>query len=111
MDPLEPEYKVPSHQTIMQRINKMYGEVKGVVEKGMNDVNDVALTTDAWTSLATESYVTVTVHYITKEVLTSCHPPEGPAYVTAYENDKTHKNEETTTVDIFVRSLFLLHSV
>ena len=69
MDFLEPEYKVPSHQTIMQRINKMYGEVKGVVEKGLNDVSDVAITTDAWTSLATESYVTVTVHYITKEWL------------------------------------------
>ena len=64
---LEPEYKVPSHQTIMQRINKMYGEVKGAVEKALDDVSDVAITTDAWTSLSTESYITVTVHYITKE--------------------------------------------
>ena len=45
----------------------MYGEVKGVVEKGLNDVSDVAIRTDAWTSLATESYVTVMDHYITKE--------------------------------------------
>ena len=67
IDFLEPEYKVPSHQTIMRRISKRYREVKGVVEKGLNDVSDVAITTDAWTSLATESYVTVTVHYITKE--------------------------------------------
>ena len=67
MDFLEPEHKVPSHQTIMRRINKTYGEVKRIVEKGLNDVSDVAITTDAWTSLATESYVTVTVHYITKE--------------------------------------------
>ena len=67
MEFLEPEYKALSHQTIMRRINKMYGEVKGVVEKGLNNVNDVAITTDGWTSLATESYVTVTVHYITKE--------------------------------------------
>ena len=66
MDFLVPEHKVHSHQTIMRRINKMYGEVKGVVEKGLNDVSDVAITTDAWTSLATESYVTVTVHYTTK---------------------------------------------
>eukprot|EP00112_Aurelia_sp_Birch-Aquarium-sp1_P012684 Seg2671.1 transcript_id=Seg2671.1/GoldUCD/mRNA.D3Y31 product="Zinc finger BED domain-containing protein 4" protein_id=Seg2671.1/GoldUCD/D3Y31 len=67
IDFLEPEYKVPSHQTIMQQINKMYGEVKGIVEEGLSDVSDVAITTDAWTSLATESYVTVTVNYITKE--------------------------------------------
>ena len=51
----------------MRRINKMYGEVKGVVEKGLNDVSDVDITTDAWTFLATASYVTVTVQYITKE--------------------------------------------
>ena len=31
MDFLEPGYKVPSHQTIMRRINKMYGEVKAVI--------------------------------------------------------------------------------
>ena len=30
MDFLEPEYKVPFHQTAMQRINKMYGEVENL---------------------------------------------------------------------------------
>ena len=53
MDFLEPKYKVPSHQTSMRRINKMYGEVKSKILEELNDVTDVAITTDAWTSLAT----------------------------------------------------------
>ena len=44
MDFLEPEYKLPSHQTIMRRINKMYGEVKEVVEKELDGIIDVAIT-------------------------------------------------------------------
>ena len=51
----------------MRRINKMHGEVKEVVEKELDGMTDVAITTDALTSLATESYVTVTCHFITKE--------------------------------------------
>ena len=66
MDFLEPEYKVPSHQTAMQRINKIYGEVKSKILEELIDVTDVAITTDALTSLASESYVTVKIHYITK---------------------------------------------
>ena len=60
---LEPEYKVPSHQTITRRVSKMYGEVKEEMEKTLDEISDVAITTDAWTSLATESYVTVTFHF------------------------------------------------
>ena len=51
----------------MRRINKIYGEVKAAIIEDLNNVNDVAITADAWTSLATESYVTVTIHYITKD--------------------------------------------
>ena len=60
---LEPEYKVPSHQTITRRMSKMYEEVKEEMEKTLDEISDVAITTDAWTSLATESYVTVTFHF------------------------------------------------
>ena len=67
MEFLEPEYKLPSHQTIMRRVNKMYGEIKRAVMDDLVDVKDVAITTDAWTSLANESYITVTIHYINKD--------------------------------------------
>ena len=44
-------------------MSKMYGEVKEEMEKTLDEISDVAITTDAWTSLATESYVTVTFHF------------------------------------------------
>ncbi|XP_065054160.1 E3 SUMO-protein ligase ZBED1-like [Rhopilema esculentum] len=61
---IEPDYKVPSHQTIMRRINKIYNEVRRNIEKSLENITDVSITTDAWTSLATESYITVTAHFI-----------------------------------------------
>ena len=67
MDFVEPEYTVPSHQTMMRRVNKMYGEVKDSLLKILRGQSFVAITTDAWTSLANDSYVTITAHYITKE--------------------------------------------
>ena len=67
MDILEPEYEVPSHQTITQQINKMYREVKAAIIEDLHNVNDVAKTTDARTSLATETNITLTIHYIIKD--------------------------------------------
>ena len=60
---IEPDFKVPCHQTIMRRINKMYNKVRGDVEKTLENITDVSITTDVWTSLATESYVTVTAPF------------------------------------------------
>ena len=37
------------------------------VKKEIEGINGIGLTTNAWTSLATESYITYTAHYITKE--------------------------------------------
>ena len=64
---LEPEHKVRSHQAIVRRINKMYGEVKQAVMEDLNDLKYVAITTDAWTSMATKSCVTVKIQYLTKD--------------------------------------------
>ena len=38
---LEPEYKVPSHETITRRVSKMYGEVKEEMEKTLDEISDV----------------------------------------------------------------------
>ena len=48
MEFVEPEYKLPSHQTIMRRVNKMYGEIKRAVMDDVVDVKDVAITTGVW---------------------------------------------------------------
>ena len=46
---------------------KMMEDCTEQVKKEIEGINGIGLTTDAWTSLATESYITYTAHYITKE--------------------------------------------
>ena len=60
----EPEYTVPSRKTITSQIEKLYADNARELRKTLANVEKVALTTDAWTALTTESYVTVTCHYV-----------------------------------------------
>uniref|UniRef100_A0AAZ1Y5E7 BED-type domain-containing protein n=1 Tax=Oreochromis aureus TaxID=47969 RepID=A0AAZ1Y5E7_OREAU len=65
---LEPCYTVPSRQHITDiALPKLYQEVKATVLDSLSSAETVALTCDAWTSRATESYVTVTAHHITDQ--------------------------------------------
>ncbi|XP_021345367.1 zinc finger BED domain-containing protein 1-like [Mizuhopecten yessoensis] len=68
MKVLDPRYDVPSRihfSTVI--IPDFYEEVRSNVLKSMSKSETVALTTDGWTSRATESYVTVTSSFITKD--------------------------------------------
>ena len=62
---LEPKYELPSRTHFAQTvIPELYKET---VTKVLNDIDSaqhVSLTTDGWTSRATQSYITVTAHYI-----------------------------------------------
>lgn len=60
---LEPRYEVPSRATISDRIVKLYDATKDNIKKMLSGEN-ISLTTDGWTSIATEAYVTVTAHFI-----------------------------------------------
>lgn len=65
---LEPRYKIPSRKRFSCTvIPALYEEVRRGIVKELSDTAYVALTTDGWTSRATESFLTVTVHYITSE--------------------------------------------
>lgn len=46
---------------------KIYSEASSNIHGELQGIYGVGITTDAWTSLATESYITYTAHYITKE--------------------------------------------
>ena len=46
---------------------KMWKEAKVEIKREIQEINGIGLTTDAWTSIATESYITYTAHYITKD--------------------------------------------
>ena len=61
---LEPRYKIPSRQTVADTVvPALYRETKAQVMNSMREACRVAVTCDSWTSVATESYLTVTAHY------------------------------------------------
>ncbi|XP_062573350.1 E3 SUMO-protein ligase ZBED1-like [Saccostrea cucullata] len=58
---LDNRYQVPSRKTFSEVvIPKMYSDVKVQVLSSLLEAEQVALTTDGWSSRATESYITIT---------------------------------------------------
>lgn len=65
---LEPRYKLPSRSHFSEKvIPELYLETKAQVMASMRQAHRVAITCDSWTSVATESYVTITAHYISED--------------------------------------------
>ena len=61
----EPRYKIPSRTHFASKVvPKLYDEVKLGIISQLNSAPAIALTTDGWTSRATESYETITAHFI-----------------------------------------------
>ncbi|XP_038044394.1 zinc finger BED domain-containing protein 4-like [Patiria miniata] len=59
----KPGYKVPCRKTMTQ-LHLMYEQKKDSLNKELQDAYSVALTTDCWTSMSQEGYMTVTCHFI-----------------------------------------------
>ena len=60
---LNPEYKVPSAATISSYIKGLYCDLKPQITAEL-DGEDIAITTDMWSSIVQEGYITVTCHFI-----------------------------------------------
>lgn len=68
LNTLEPRYVIPTRRYITDTaVPKLYEEVKQEVVESLSKAERVALTCDVWTSRATESYVTITSHYISDQ--------------------------------------------
>jgi hypothetical protein len=63
---IEPGYSVPSHTHISTTCRHMYRSLMEKVKEEISICESVALTTDTWTSNVTDSYITVTAHFINK---------------------------------------------
>lgn len=62
---LEPRYSIPSRPYIAETvIPNLYNKVKSRVISELKEVSFVSITTDSWTSRATQNYVAVTAHFI-----------------------------------------------
>lgn len=76
---LNPGYNLPSKKTLSKSLlTVLYGEVYDKVKNDIiQNVQYVSLTTDSWTSLKNENYISVTCHFIDnnceiKSCLLSC---------------------------------------
>lgn len=71
---IEPRYQLPSRPHFSQKIIPgLYEKTKSAVTQDLSSASAIALTTDGWTSRATESYITVTAHHITPEWTLASH--------------------------------------
>lgn len=61
---LEPDYDIPSRRTITARIELQHESSVSKLKSTLATVDFVAITSDSWTALTTESYVTITCHFI-----------------------------------------------
>jgi hypothetical protein len=68
---LEPRYVLPSRNTLTKSLRATKEELTVAIKDEVHECSSIALTHDSWTSLATESYETVTCHYIHQWVLKS----------------------------------------
>ncbi|KAM3842535.1 E3 SUMO-protein ligase ZBED1-like [Diretmus argenteus] len=59
-----PKYELPSRTYFTTKMEKKYEEVKGKLNKKLKTTDSMALTTDIWTSVATEAYLGVTCHFV-----------------------------------------------
>ncbi len=79
---LEPEYKVPDCKTITAALKIKHDRLKEKVMAEIVCSEAVSFTTNLWTSLQMEAYMTVIVHFIDEEwgmksvVLEMKHMPE-----------------------------------
>ncbi|KAK0145636.1 Zinc finger BED domain-containing protein 1 [Merluccius polli] len=65
---LEPRYKIPCRRYFTDTaIPTLYAKTKSKVLDTLTNAGRVAITCDAWTSIATVSYVTVTAHFINND--------------------------------------------
>jgi len=62
---LEPGFHVPCRQTLTARLDGMKTELAEKVKTEMVEVKSVAVTTDIWTSISNEPYISFTASYVT----------------------------------------------
>lgn len=67
MQMVEPAYPIPSRRSITRRMDIHYEESKQRLLMKLATADKVAITTDCWTALTAESYMTITCHFIGKD--------------------------------------------
>ena len=61
---MDPNYTVPSHTTIRNYIQRSYVDARDQIKSIISKASSVSLTHCLWTSHVTQSYITVTCHFL-----------------------------------------------
>ena len=61
---LNPKYRLPSRKLLKIWVANKYEEAKRNVKDELSRVKKVCITTDGWTSINADSFLTVTCHFI-----------------------------------------------
>ena len=65
VEELDPRYTLPSTTTLQKKLlPTIYSEVMTTLKANLNNVKYITMTTDGWTSIASDKYNAFTVHYI-----------------------------------------------
>ena len=64
---LEPRYQMPARKTILSHFNKSYNCLVADLKSELSDSQNIAFTHDIWSSLNTQSYGTITAHFVSKQ--------------------------------------------
>ena len=70
-------YKEPCRKTTMIHVLKLYEDTKLHLVGSLSQVAGVALTTDMWTSVADDEYITVTAYYLTTNYILATRSLRG----------------------------------
>lgn len=70
---MEPGYTLPGRKHFTSALQSKYETVREKLSSMLRDVEYISITADTWTSIATESYLTITVHYVSHEWLLKSH--------------------------------------
>ncbi|RXN07818.1 zinc finger BED domain-containing 1-like protein [Labeo rohita] len=71
---LEPRYHIPDRKLFTEKqIPILYDKVRREIAESLSSAQRVAITVHGWTSCATDSYITVTAHYVDDEWVLQNH--------------------------------------
>jgi hypothetical protein len=70
---LEPGYALPGRKHFTGAVEAKYAIVREKLSSMLGEVEYISATADTWTSIATESFLTVTVHYVSQEWVLKSH--------------------------------------
>ena len=69
---LEPGYTIPTRKTVKKMIDYLYEKAKVKLIELLATIPSISLTTDIWSSITNDSYLTITAHWLSNEWEMSC---------------------------------------